>query len=203
MEKPLVNFIFFLKLLIIISSTALIAPPASAQEKLSGFDLQIHKWAEELRDEIINRFDRMISLKKITKTQLFDTFYIPIPNTYPQKYQTQYDKIFDKTLQGVLDRYQKNDNRILFAVVTDRNGYVPTHNSIFTQPLTGDREKDSLNNRTKRLFNDRTGLTAAQNTKSYLLQSYSRDTGEKVFDLSIPILFQGEHWGAVRIGYMR
>ncbi|MNT38713.1 hypothetical protein D3C72_1749200 [compost metagenome] len=33
-----------------------------------------------------------------------------------------------------------------------------------------------------------------------LFQTYSRDTGEIVNDISIPIYLGPEHWGAVRIG---
>jgi methyl-accepting chemotaxis protein len=58
-----------------------------------------------------------------------------------------------------------------------------------------------VNNRTKRIFNDRTGLAAAQNTAPFLIQKYQRDTGETMADLSVPIFIDGRHWGAVRIGY--
>lgn len=60
---------------------------------------------------------------------------------------------------------------------------------------------DKDNNRTKRIFNDRTGSRCAANTQSFLLQTYLRDTGEVMNDLSTPILVGGKHWGAVRIGY--
>ena len=53
------------------------------------------------------------------------------------------------------------------------------------------------------MFNDRTGLAAARNTNPYLLQKYSRDTGEQLADLSVPIKVQGKHWGALRVGYKR
>jgi methyl-accepting chemotaxis protein len=34
-----------------------------------------------------------------------------------------------------------------------------------------------------------------------LIQRYLRDTGEVLVDLSVPVVVQGVHWGAVRIGY--
>jgi methyl-accepting chemotaxis protein len=58
-----------------------------------------------------------------------------------------------------------------------------------------------VNNRTKRIFNDRTGLAAAQNTASFLIQKYQRDTGETMADLSVPIFIDGKHWGSIRLGY--
>ena len=33
----------------------------------------------------------------------------------------------------------------------------------------------------------------------FLLQTYTRDTGELVSDLSLPIYINGSHWGAMRI----
>jgi methyl-accepting chemotaxis protein len=137
----------------------------------------------------------------LTIDQLFDTFYIPIANTYPQKYKTQYDTLVDQRIQKILDKYLATDRRIIFVVIVDSNGYLPTHNSRYSRPLTGDKEIDSANNRAKRLFNDRTGLAAARNIEPFLLQQYNRDTGEAMYDLSIPISIKGKHWGAVRIGY--
>jgi methyl-accepting chemotaxis protein len=33
------------------------------------------------------------------------------------------------------------------------------------------------------------------------LQTYKRDTGEVMHDLSAPIYVNGKHWGGFRIGY--
>jgi methyl-accepting chemotaxis protein len=69
--------------------------------------------------------------------------------------------------------------------------------------LTNDADYNTKNNRTKRLFNDRTGLAAARNQEEYLLQRYERDTGESVYDLSLPIFIKEKHWGAIRIGFTK
>jgi methyl-accepting chemotaxis protein len=34
-----------------------------------------------------------------------------------------------------------------------------------------------------------------------LLQTYRRDTGEIMHDLSVPIYVNGKHWGGFRLGY--
>jgi hypothetical protein len=84
---------------------------------------------------------------------------------------------------------------------TDLNGYLPTHNQRYSLPLTGNLAFDLVNNRTKRIFGDRTGIAAARNEAPYLLQRYRRDTGELMADLSVPVRVRGKHWGCVRIGY--
>jgi methyl-accepting chemotaxis protein len=174
---------------------------AFSQTALSGFNLEIKNLAEKSRGEVIAQFEDLLANKSLTIDQLFDTFYIPIANTYPQKYKTQYDTLVDQRIQKILDKYLATDRRIIFVVIVDSNGYLPTHNSRYSRPLTGDKEIDSANNRAKRLFNDRTGLAAARNIEPFLLQQYNRDTGEVMYDLSIPISIHGKHWGAVRIGY--
>ena len=188
----------FLFLLLFIWVSAL-----QAQETLTGFDLQVKSMAESCRDEVQKELEKLISSNRLSLAQIFDTFYIPIPNTNPQKFKTQYDKFTDEVLRIILDTYLEKDQRILFVVAVDRNGYLPTHNTRYSRPLTDDEDFNTKNNRTKRLFNDRTGLAAARNTTPYLLQKYSRDTGEQLADLSVPIWVQGKHWGALRVGYKR
>lgn len=181
--------------------TLLAVPAAGAAEQLSGFDRQALQQARNCAEEVVSQFDLLLTSGKLTMAQLFDTFYIPVPGTDPQKYHTQYDKLTDGILRPILDKYLNKEKRFIFVVAVDINGYLPTHNSKYSQPLTGDGDHDTKWNRTKRMFNDRTGLAAARNTDSYLLQRYSRDTGEVMSDLSVPIIVQGRHWGAVRIGY--
>jgi methyl-accepting chemotaxis protein len=137
----------------------------------------------------------------LTRSQLFDTNYIPIPDTSPQKYGTAYDSYIDLNIQQTLDRFLLEDDQVVFAVLVDKNGYLPTHNTRYSKPLTGDPEKDKMDNRTKRIFNDQVGLAAAQNIEDVLVQAYARDTGEKMWDISAPVYLDGEHWGAFRVGY--
>jgi hypothetical protein len=188
-------------LLALIAALPFSSPSEAADQDLSGFDLQVKEMATNCRDEVIKEFEKLLATNRLTLSQLFDTFYVPIPNTSPQKFHTQYDKFTDDSLRIILDKYLDMDKRILYAVAVDINGYVPTHNSRYSKPLTDDLDYNTINNRTKRMFNDRTGLAAATNTNPYLLQRYNRDTGEEISDLSIPIFISGKHWGAIRIAY--
>jgi methyl-accepting chemotaxis protein len=58
-----------------------------------------------------------------------------------------------------------------------------------------------LNSCDKRIFDDSTGKRSAQNTNPFLLQTYARDTGEVLSDLSLPVFVKDQHWGAVRLGF--
>ncbi len=136
-----------------------------------------------------------------TEKEVFDENYIRIPNFDPPKYHTQYDSYFDKSILSIQDEFLK-DKSIMFAIAVDRNGYVPTHNTRYQKPPTGDKEKDTLGNRTKRIFNEGVELKSARNEEEGLVQNYEqRDTGDKMWDISSPIIVKGKHWGAFRIGY--
>jgi hypothetical protein len=174
---------------------------ASAAERLTPLDLKAKSAAEQCTAEIVKQFNLLLSSGRLSVPQLFDTFYVPIPDTSPQKFHTQYDRLTDGILQPILDKYLARDSHFVFVVAVDCNGYLPTHDTKYSQPLTGNPDHDLLWNRTKRIFDDRTGLAAARNTKPFLLQHYSRDTGEMMHDMSVPIFIDGRHWGAVRIGY--
>ena len=141
-----------------------------------------------------------IQTGRLTEAQVFDTNYQPIPGTDPQKYHTAYDAFSDQTFLSIEDGFLA-DSDVIYAVAEDINGYIPTHNTVYTQPLTGDRDTDLINNRTKRIFDDITGLTAAKNTEPFLRQDYARDTGVPFWDISVPIYVNGKHWGAFRVGF--
>ncbi|WP_242344876.1 hypothetical protein [Anaeromyxobacter terrae] len=139
--------------------------------------------------------------KEVAQERLFSFLYYPVPATDPPKFTTDWDRLSDRDILPIEESVLAKSPLIQFAVMVDRNGYLPTHNQRYSQPLTGNLANDLVNNRTKRIFNDRTGLAAARNEAPFLIQRYQRDTGETMADLSVPIFVRGVHWGAVRIGY--
>jgi methyl-accepting chemotaxis protein len=161
----------------------------------------IKGFAVELRDQATAILERALSEGRISESALFSTDYQPIPNTIPQKFTTAFDRLFDEIISPLQEVAVKKDQGIIYAICVDRSGYCASHNLRYTQKLTGDIKKDKDGNRTKRIFNDRTGIRAATNEDLYLLQTYLRDTGEVMNDLSTPIHIRGKHWGGVRIGY--
>ena len=104
-------------------------------------------------------------------------------------------------LPAIQEPLLKRHEGLVFAIATTPEGYVPTHNQAFNHPPTGDRAVDTVKSRSKRLFNDRTGIRCGSHQQRVLLQTYMRDTGELMHDLSVPIHVQGKHWGGLRLGY--
>lgn len=159
-------------------------------------------YIREMEPQILDAIEKALKDRTITLESLFDRNYVPIPNTAPQKYTTKFDAFFDRVISPIQESIVNRDNKVLFAICVDNNGYLPCHNLRFTKPLTGDPEIDKNNNRTKRMFNDRTGIRCARNTEGFLLQTYSRDTGEILNDMSKPLVINDRHWGGIRIGYL-
>ncbi len=158
---------------------------------------QVLSAGRKFRDQATEQITTLVK----SGANLFDTSYQQVPGTQPTKYRTSYDQIFAQRLQPLCDRVLKQVASGIYAICVDTNGYAPTHNSQYTRPLSGDPDSDTLNSRDKRLFNDKTGLRSARNSESFLLQTYMRDTGEILSDLSLPVQINGKHWGAVRIGF--
>jgi methyl-accepting chemotaxis protein len=136
---------------------------------------------------------------------LFDEDYRPIPGTDPEQVLTRFTAFTDRVLPPVQEPVLGFDARIVFCAALDRNGYLPTHNRIYSQQQGDDPVWNAANCRNRRIFSDRTGLGAGRNTRPFLLQTYRRDMGGGNFalmkDLSAPITVRGRHWGGLRIGY--
>ena len=90
---------------------------------------------------------------------------------------------------------------VIYAEPVNIKGCFPTRKRRFSEDLTGDHEADLQNDRTKWIPGDGTGSRCASNTQPFLLQTYKRDTGEVVHQISVPIYINGRHWGGFRIGY--
>jgi len=150
---------------------------------------------------IAQLFDKAVDAGRIKVDDLFDDRYQPIANTRPQKYKTRFDDFTDQNLSPLQESLLEQCKAAVYAISIDRNAYVPTHNRKFSQPLTGNEKIDFVNSRSKRLFDDPVGKRCGAHEQAFLLQTYRRDTGEVMHDISAPIYVKGRHWGGFRIGY--
>jgi hypothetical protein len=175
---------------------------AAQLESLSPQDREMYALASEFSRRCAETLERWVVARETTEEKLFSALYFPIPKTDPRKFTTAWDHLSDRDILPIEEGVLAKSPLLTFAVMVDRNGYLPTHNQRYAMPLTGNGASDLVNNRTKRIFNDRTGLAAVRNSKlGALVQRYQRDSGEVLADLSVPIYVNGAHWGAVRLGY--
>ena len=136
---------------------------------------------------------------------LFDERYEPIAGTNPQQYTTKFVSLTDRLFPPVQESVLAWSKRVAFCAAVDRNGFLPTHNRIFSKPQSADAVWNAANCRNRRLFQDRTGAAAARNTRPFVVQTYRRDMGGGVFailkEVDAPIAIDGRHWGNVRLAY--
>ncbi|HET7504699.1 MAG TPA: hypothetical protein VFK02_26940 [Kofleriaceae bacterium] len=184
-------------------SAAAPAPAEPVGEPTTPQDRDVLATAEQLATEAAQLIEQWIASQAISEDRLFARLYYPIPRTDPQKYTTPYDALAERDLVGPEDKALARANTLQYAIVTDVNGYIPAHNTRFAQPLSGNTAQDYVNNRTKRILGDAASLIAARSEARYLVQRTRLDTGDMIYDLSVPIIVRGKHWGCVRIGYRR
>ncbi|MBN1497345.1 MAG: hypothetical protein JXA07_11285 [Spirochaetes bacterium] len=145
--------------------------------------------------------EMLIHTNTLTYEQIMDTNYREIPGSNPKKYNTQYDAVFDQTIQKFEDEFL-NDEDVVFAILFDRNGYVPTHNSKYSRPEGKNRELNLNYSRSKRMYANTPEIREilkyrGSGTVRYL---YTRDTGEPIWNIGAPVWLRGECWGAFLIG---
>ena len=155
-------------------------------DKCTGFRDQVAAVLQKMNDRGVNIFDQQ---------------YKDIPGSNPKRFTTAYDGQCDAELTRIYDDMLREVPGLTYSLSVDNNGYAPAHNGIFSNAPSGDPTVDLAKCRHKRMFNDPVGLKLARNQKSSLFQTYVRDTGEILSDLSMPIVIGGRHWGAVRIGF--
>ena len=178
----------------------------SISEQLAGVGLddyhqRIFDLARHAAAQIAAQFEADLQAGRISASDLFDRHYQPIAGSFPAKYSTRFDRYADQVLPAIQEPLLSQHEGLVFAIACTPEGYVPTHNNAFNHPSCGDRAVDTLKSRSKRLFNDRTGIRCGSHEQPLLLQTYMRDTGELMHDLSVPIMVQGRHWGGLRLGY--
>ncbi len=163
--------------------------------------------------------------------RLFDVSRVPATGFTPPKYHTAYDAFVDLAMMERMDAVLEAEPKLTFALPFDLNAYAPAHNRVFTRDLTGDPAVDLVGNRSKRFFLDSGALTRAARMelnvplpmravtraaiaeagadllrplaprRTFLLQTYSRDTGAILSALSVPLYVKGHRFGCVTLGW--
>ncbi|NIY75606.1 chemotaxis protein [Thalassospira sp. HF15] len=174
-------------------------------KKTSEHDEKIAGLGKELAADLGKVLETGLRNQEFTHDDLFNTRYEPIDGTDPKQFMTPYIPFTDRNFTPLQEAMLDKDEHIVFAAGVDTNGYLPTHNKVYSQPQKpGEPAWNMGNCRNRRIFDDRAGLMAGRNTKPHLLQTYFRDMGDSVVfmkECDVPIMVNGEQWGNLRIGY--
>jgi len=175
---------------------------------LSGFNTEDTKFLNVVQDtakKVTKLFEDAVDSGELSMEDLFDENYKPIAGTDPEQVTTRFLNFTDRVLPPIQEPVLEIDPKIAFIAAVDRNGYLPTHVLKVSKPQGNDPVWNNANCRNRRIFNDRTGLTAGRNKEPLMLQTYRRDLGGGQYvlmkDVSSAIFVKGKHWGGVRLGY--
>ena len=151
-------------------------------------------------NRISGLFEDAITQRKISLDDLFDNSYVPIPETNPMQYRTRFLTFVEEMLPDIQEPLLASDKRMVFCAAVDRNGYLPVHNKIYSQPQrAGEVIWNTANCRNQRIFDDRAGLSAGRVVRPYLIQNYPRQMGDRIdmmWRLGLRFEFSGNN-GAV------
>ena len=161
----------------------------------------LYQDALDLSTRVAAVLESALQRHELTEAALFSARYQEIPGTNPKKYRTEYDAFTDRAVRPLLEEFLSHHGVASYAIAVNVEGYCPTHNLRYSQEPTGNYQVDLVKSRSKRIFNDRVGLCSASHDRKVLLQTYRRDTGEILHDLSVPLFVNGRRWGAIRLGY--
>ncbi|MDE2594960.1 MAG: chemotaxis protein [Burkholderiales bacterium] len=156
--------------------------------------------------QLSNVLDQAVSQGRISLADLFDERYRPMEGTQPQQHEARFNSLTDQLFPAIQEPALNALPDVVFCIAADRNGYISTHNKVYChKQRPGDLIWNTANSRWRRVFNDRTGLASARNTRPFLLQTYRRDMGGGKFvllkEVAAPIMVQGRHWGGLRLAY--
>ncbi|MDR7268803.1 methyl-accepting chemotaxis protein [Pelomonas saccharophila] len=169
-------------------------------------DMPFIRAAQAAADEIAGLLEDALKSGQISEADLFDQNYRPIEGTLPQQHTTRFCQLTDRLFPAVQEKALGFSDKVVFCIAADRNGYIATHNRKYCQPQRpGDTVWNTANSRYRRIFNDRTGLASARNSRPFLLQTYRRDMGGGRFvilkEATAPIMVKGKHWGGLRLAF--
>ena len=146
---------------------------------------------EELLISCASSFQSMLEeavrAGRLSNNALFDDNYVKAGEE--GQLSTGFTRFFEDSVLSVLKQWAQSDKKIVYVVVMDRNGYMPTH----IMPA-----------RARLKMGDPISITGAKSEK-LIGQAFRRPVaagGELVIDIAHPVLPGGRHWGCLRIGYM-
>ncbi len=149
--------------------------------------------------------EKAIARGEISEADVFDTSYVPMPGTNPTQYATRFCDFADDRIRPILDRIMASDTRTVGCVMSDINGYLPTHITERSQPQGPDPKWNAEHCRNRRNFIDDATRRAIESDKEAMLVTYRMNLGEgrylPVKNVFVPLYVNGRRWGNFELAY--
>ncbi|MGD1075130.1 MAG: methyl-accepting chemotaxis protein [Thermodesulfovibrionales bacterium] len=154
--------------------------------KKSALDEKIEEYLKSFTAELQGMIGEAVKGGRLDSAALFDENYV---NKADGKLTTRFTRYFEDAVLPVLKRWATTDSHMIYVVVMDRNGYMPTH---LLPARAGIKMEDPVS------------LNGARSSK-IIGQGFRRPIqagGELVEDIAAPVTILDRHWGCLRIGYI-
>ncbi|MBZ0155786.1 MAG: methyl-accepting chemotaxis protein [Alphaproteobacteria bacterium] len=138
-------------------------------------------------NELKQMLEKDIKAGKTDRASLFDENYSKVDEK--GKLSTRHTRYFESEVLPLLKKWVQSDRRLIYTVVMDRNGYMPTH---LMPARAGMKMEDPIS------------LGGAKSSV-IIGKAFRRPMeagGEVVIDVACPLVINGQHWGCFRIGYL-
>ncbi len=173
---------------------------------LSPDDSQMVARAQEAAKEVVAIAEQAIAAGKLDPSALFDYDYQLIAGTNPKQYRNKLTRWADENWRPLLDRMEASDARIMAAVCTDMNGYLPTHLSACSRQPTGDLTHDTQFCRNGRILLEGIDHKAKRSSEPYMMAVYRHEgdghTYRVMRNVYVALVIDGRRWGDFELAYI-
>jgi methyl-accepting chemotaxis protein len=161
--------------------------------------------AKQANEELQHLIERAIGDGLIRIEDVFDTDYRPVANSNPQQYWNRFCEFADVHVRPVLDRVTNSSPHHVGCVLSDSNGYLPTHITRRCHPQGSDPAWNAENSRNRCNFIDDALRRAIASEREAMLVTYRIDLGEgrylPVKNVFVPTWIGGRRWGNFELAY--
>lgn len=162
--------------------------------------------ARAMRARLLDVLENAVASNALTMAELFSEDYTEIPGTNPKQYNAKFTRVCEQHFPAILEASKGCLPHIMFAVATDRTGYLPVHNAEYSKPQGKDPVWNAMNCRNKMFFPTQTTISGIDFTHPSYLLTRRRDLGNgkhvMVKIAYAPIWVRGKYWGAASLGYV-
>lgn len=142
----------------------------------------------------------------LTMDAVFDTNYRPVAGSNPPQFLNEFCATADQIVRPLLDAICEADTAITGAVITDMNGYLPTHISARSHPQrANDPAWNALHCRNRCNYMDDATARAVASDADFMLTTYRQNLGENGYrtikNVFVPLYFNGRRYGNLEVAY--
>ncbi|MBL0767210.1 chemotaxis protein [Sphingopyxis sp. XHP0097] len=172
---------------------------------VSPQDSAIVQLASRVRDRFVAIAEDAVAQGALTMEQLFDTNYVRVPNSNPERFRTSLCDWADAHWRPLFDEIVREHPEVLMSSAGDMNGFLPTHITDCSRAPTGDIEHDTQHCRNGRILFDATDAAAKRSTAPFFMAVYRQEGDGTNFitvrNVYMPATINGRRWGDVEVAY--